>query len=74
MSQSEQEIAQLRALNLKIFRVGNRIDDLPFYVRANSKKEAISKVEALCGPLPEKLITVAEITAAEVPEGEEPLE
>lgn len=68
MNQSEQ------ISDLKIFRVGNRIDDLPFYVRANSKKEALSKVEALCGPLPEKLVNITEITAAEVPEGEDPLE
>lgn len=70
----DQEAALLRAPDLKIFRIGNRIDDLPFYVRANSQKEAIGKVEALCGPLPEKLIVVKQITAAEVPEGEEPLE
>lgn len=63
-----------QSAGLKIFRIGNRIDDLPFYVRANSKQEAIRKVEALCGPLPEKLITAAEITAADVPESEEPLE
>lgn len=45
----------------------------PFYALAPTQEEAITKVEALAGPMPRNYITVTEIRAEDVPEGEDPL-
>ncbi len=45
----------------------------PFYVNAETAEEAIGKVEAIAGHMPRDYITVAEIPAENIPEGEDPL-
>lgn len=73
MAMTEQQ-AQLAKAKFLYFRVGNKVDNLPLYVRANTPQEARASVEQLIGPIPDKLITLREVKAEEIPEGEEILE
>lgn len=57
----------------KYYRVGNKVDDLPLYVLAATPQAARDVVEALTGPIPDKLITIEEIRPGDVPEGEDVL-
>lgn len=61
---------------IKYFRVGNKVDDLPLYVKGEdlTAAKAVAKVEELTGPLPPNLLTVAEVAASKIPEDEDCLD
>lgn len=52
---------------MSYWKIGNRDDDLSFYVSAETKEMAVRVVEELVGP-----INPAHLVAKKVPEGELP--
>lgn len=56
---------------MKYFRIGNTVDDLPLYIKAPDQKAALVVFENLCGPVPAKILKVAEIKEDDIPEGDE---
>lgn len=55
---------------LKYYKVGNKVDKLNLYAKADKPDAAVKMVEDLVGPIAPQQLRIVEVVRAAIPEGE----